>query len=1268
MDLFFHKIWTNAIASSSVRYKECPRFHSNQEIKNWFEHNFSYFYLDDSSLPLEYRNCDGHLEEFPVFKSAISFPEEMKRRILNIFANICKEIDIKPWFLALYIQENGNCTAQVFYQKKAARNGKSCYYGDWARGAVPFKDFIEHVISASRWPRLIELQDSAFPKSLFFDLIDDFGYWLWLWLTASSLEFRSTLFPTQPKLRDFLKRYFSRELSYSPEIKEYPQEEIETALISEEKKLLDNLYKKGLMLRGQYLLLRYAISNGGNIFTVKNNFQRAIFYHTQDGCAYDEAYWGEFKELLRLSKEKGIVEEKDGRHFLSLVRLKQECRSATEAKRAKKVVILLGKREWYDPISLVITKNNWYAIKTSSQDELICSVGKGAPDLIFAQEIEGEQTEMPEWERIVRDKIKSNIPILRYSLKPIQDCYLSSGDRTLPWPEKIVTVEGSLLSGESFPQEAILIPGKENFSEIFKQSYYNAVIREGNAYFNREDYGEAIKQYKIARNIYPQKSDSYHNMALAYLMLEEYEESLFYYREELRILKEKNQADPGVYYNIAIIFARHYRKIPGMKPKMLAALYRTFLYGHVFMKCAFKDEDFGSFREDREFKWLFERTSLGKTIDDYYAENYFKKYVAKYIDGDIDWITLGDFQKSREIQSHTSSPILTGLRIKHTGSSIKRTGLRIKDSEFSGLNSESGILSANPAASPVREKWSLSLFFNICNLRNAILYAKKCLEGYELSAASGVGMVVKGERSLFVLKEVLKRDIRETAHADSFYLETSLVDTFGEAAIPALEECVEEARKAGNLRAIVELSEDLIKIGSLDAVVSVFERYLKRAIDSYSALLIERRVCRMCCRLPPDGSRDISESLEADDIYVIAIFLNDLGGKSGKIIAARKDVLRKLMEKFIKFGKIRQAQRILDNTIGIQGTPHLILDTDSSFAITTALLLEGKGVCHHFFIKMSHVTHFKSDSKCVIGGESEYYLAAINKLLEESRLFSSSPASQIGLQDSWLIKKANFFEHLPVDEWFNSEINPERIIGIKWYFEKIGMYRTWRNWLKIKFKQNFKEKFDKDNNEYLITIKIRDVTFKFYASVLLKNKDNFYVKGGMFKYMNESFVHIIGYNGHRGNGAFFDSSFEEAPKVAPFQYVRKVIILNCCWSVTYYRKIVELYPYALFFGVERDACLVDGCSIFIIVIKGIVDGKSVDEIRLQDALFNSLIQKKLGKKSSSPMILTHSLFPNTNDERRTTKYREVATSPLNSFEDTQMRMVTAIEFFYHGTN
>ncbi|MBU0896232.1 MAG: HAMP domain-containing histidine kinase, partial [Candidatus Omnitrophica bacterium] len=168
--------------------------------------------------------------------------------------------------------------------------------------------------------------------------------------------------------------------------------------------------------------------------------------------------------------------------------------------------------------------------------------------------------------------------------------------------------------------------------------------------------------------------------------------------------------------------------------------------------------------------------------------------------------------------------------------------------------------------------------------------------------------------------------------------------------------------------------------------------------------------------------------------------------------------------------------------------------------------------------------------------------------------------------------------------------------------------------------------------------------------------------------MNESFVHIIGYNGHRGNGAFFDSSFEEAPKVAPFQYVRKVIILNCCWSVTYYRKIVELYPYALFFGVERDACLVDGCSIFIIVIKGIVDGKSVDEIRLQDALFNSLIQKKLGKKSSSPMILTHSLFPNTNDERRTTKYREVATSPLNSFEDTQMRMVTAIEFFYHGTN
>ncbi|MBU0694066.1 MAG: hypothetical protein KKC11_05285, partial [Candidatus Omnitrophica bacterium] len=33
-------------------------------------------------------------------------------------------------------------------------------------------------------------------------------------------------------------------------------------------------------------------------------------------------------------------------------------------------------------------------------------------------------------------------------------------------------------------------------------------------------------------------------------------------------------------------------------------LYRTFLYGHVFMKCAFKDEDFGSFREDREFKWL----------------------------------------------------------------------------------------------------------------------------------------------------------------------------------------------------------------------------------------------------------------------------------------------------------------------------------------------------------------------------------------------------------------------------------------------------------------------------------------------------------------------------------------------------------------------------------------------------------------------------------------------------------------------------------------
>ncbi|MBU1117328.1 MAG: tetratricopeptide repeat protein, partial [Bacteroidetes bacterium] len=641
------------VTSSPIKDKKDwasnPRYYSYQELKKWFENNFSCFHSGDPFLPPQYRglvNEELRLKRFFSFKSSNCFSEELQEKVINILANIPKEINIGHWAFTLYVKEDGSCKSQIFY------HGKPLFFFigyDW-------KIFLERVIFGSRWQGLIELQSlKPFSKVLFFTLIDDFIYRLWPWLTAPSPELRSSLFSQCPELKNFLKKYFCREFFYSPNIKEYFQKKPKIYLCQEDTKALDNLHKQGLMPKGQYLLLRYVLPYHQTIFDIENEFQKQIFYHTEEGRLYCNVSYDNLRDILIDLEDNRLIKRKSsGDYLFNKTKLKEECQSICKAKAEGKVVLLFGSKIWSDAIAPIIVKKGGYVIKTNSKDELLGLVEKDGPDLIFAQEVMPNRAESPKWMRKVREEIGSDIPIIMYSLEVLS--------------ERLEEPQLSLRDIKERDFKVEKLPGKlsgldgDTIEEI-NDIYYPGFIREGNGCFKKGEYLQAIKLYKKAQAIYPERLDAWHNLALAYLMLEKYEESLSYYKKVISIMEGHYEA----WWNIAEIFAKHRKK-----KKMLYSLFKA-----ITLCPLLKDKA----EESPVFKPYWDTEGFLCSKD----RGYFNKLSMRF--QGTWWITLlTENEKKTRQKKELGLVSITSSPMEHLGFRIKDSGFRIQDSGLSIQN------------------------------------------------------------------------------------------------------------------------------------------------------------------------------------------------------------------------------------------------------------------------------------------------------------------------------------------------------------------------------------------------------------------------------------------------------------------------------------------------------------------------------------------------------------------------------------------------------
>lgn len=97
------------------------------------------------------------------------------------------------------------------------------------------------------------------------------------------------------------------------------------------------------------------------------------------------------------------------------------------------------------------------------------------------------------------------------------------------------------------------VDAEGNYRRAISKSDQNAVApyNLGNAYYQKESYGEAFGQYKAAgerAGEKPQKHKAYHNMGNVYMKRKEYQQAVDAYKEALR----NNPADEETRYNLAL--------------------------------------------------------------------------------------------------------------------------------------------------------------------------------------------------------------------------------------------------------------------------------------------------------------------------------------------------------------------------------------------------------------------------------------------------------------------------------------------------------------------------------------------------------------------------------------------------------------------------------------------------------------------------------------------------------------------------------------------
>lgn len=121
-------------------------------------------------------------------------------------------------------------------------------------------------------------------------------------------------------------------------------------------------------------------------------------------------------------------------------------------------------------------------------------------------------------------------------------------------------------------------------------------FNEGNKFLREGDWGEAVRNYKMALHHDPEKPEFYVNLSTAYLRIKDYDQA----RQTLETLRGKEPDNPMLFYNLACYYALTSQTGPGLE-----ALQKAAALGFNDFQEIKTDPDLANLRKDPEFAdWI----------------------------------------------------------------------------------------------------------------------------------------------------------------------------------------------------------------------------------------------------------------------------------------------------------------------------------------------------------------------------------------------------------------------------------------------------------------------------------------------------------------------------------------------------------------------------------------------------------------------------------------------------------------------------------------
>ncbi|MFQ5717711.1 MAG: tetratricopeptide repeat protein [Nitrospinales bacterium] len=121
-------------------------------------------------------------------------------------------------------------------------------------------------------------------------------------------------------------------------------------------------------------------------------------------------------------------------------------------------------------------------------------------------------------------------------------------------------------------------------------------FNEGNKFLREGDWGEAVRNYKMALHHDPEKPEFYVNLSTAYLRIKDYDQA----RQTLETLRGKNPDNPMLFYNLACYYALTTQTGPGLE-----TLQKAVALGFEDFQEIKTDPDLANLRKDPKFaEWI----------------------------------------------------------------------------------------------------------------------------------------------------------------------------------------------------------------------------------------------------------------------------------------------------------------------------------------------------------------------------------------------------------------------------------------------------------------------------------------------------------------------------------------------------------------------------------------------------------------------------------------------------------------------------------------